>query len=732
LTARLRQAASQVRLRALIAATLIVLAVTGLVGAYGLPLLAGWSLDATFWLRNRAFGPRYDPASSPSVVVAFDEETFRHAQDIFGLRPKETWTPELAQVLNALREAGVAVIGFDIVLAASVNEIASNYDREYLRALALTARENRLVLGRMQHSRDPIEPTPAQQVLVRGSNRALNLYSDPDDVVRRLPLSFDVDADAQGQATRRQPSMALELVQRATDAPAEWQADGRLRFQDRIVPGSENNNVLLNFEPGSADIPTFSFQDLVRCARAGNVDFFRQHFAGRVALIATVLDVEDRRLTSKRLITGPEGGRIAARCDQDPDHRPPEHFFDVQGPDGRFAPVVRNEIPGVYIHATAINNLLRGDSLAELGLAGQLLTLLVFATGAVVTTMLAPLLAAFAAVIAAALAWAAATTALLQASFVVPLFAPPLAAVLALGGAIAYRFLVSDRDQRLLRRSFALYLAPALVDRVLDRPPQLGGEERQATFFFSDLAGFTTISEALSANELVVLMNTYLTAMTDIIEAHGGMVDKYIGDAIAAVFGAPLDDPDHALNAVKAALACEAKLVELNQQEPAFRGHVVRQRIGINSGPALAGNIGSQRRFNYTVMGDAVNVAARLEGVNKVYGTHILAAETTVAAIGGRILFREIDRVRVVGRGNPLAIYEPLALGAGEAAQRARATAQEAALAAWRRRDFAAAAELFGAAADDPVAERFAKRARAFLAAPPPPDWEPVTNLETK
>ena len=152
---------------------------------------------------------------------------------------------------------------------------------------------------------------------------------------------------------------------------------------------------------------------------------------------------------------------------------------------------------------------------------------------------------------------------------------------------------------------------------------------RDVTVWFSDVAGFTGISEKLSPGELVALMNEYLTAMTDIVEAHGGFVDKYIGDAIVAVFGAPHDDPDHALSAVRAALACQAKLSELNRDAVAFKGHRLACRIGINTGAMLVGNIGSRRRFNYTVMGDAANLASRLEGVNKMYGTRILASAAT-------------------------------------------------------------------------------------------------------
>ena len=168
-----------------------------------------------------------------------------------------------------------------------------------------------------------------------------------------------------------------------------------------------------------------------------------------------------------------------------------------------------------------------------------------------------------------------------------------------------------------------------------NKPPALGGEMRNVTVYFSDIADFSAFAEKIPPAELVAAMNAYLSAMTDIIEAHGGFVDKYIGDAIVAVFGAPLDDPDHATQrgARRAAMRRDSS-AELDRIQAAFEGRALRQRIGLNSGEALVGNIGSRRRFNYTVMGDMVNLASRLEGANKVFGTTIMASETTVALAG--------------------------------------------------------------------------------------------------
>jgi class 3 adenylate cyclase len=219
--------------------------------------------------------------------------------------------------------------------------------------------------------------------------------------------------------------------------------------------------------------------------------------------------------------------------------------------------------------------------------------------------------------------------------------------------------------------------------------------------------------------------------MTEIVQKHKGYVDNFIGDAIIAVFGAPLADPDHARHAVACAVECRRRLAELNRDGGAFAGHRLAARIGLNTGEVLVGNIGSKDRLKYTVMGDAVNLASRLEGANKAYGTAILVAEDTVAAAGAGFEFREIDRVRVKGRTRPVAIFEPL--GEDHPLPPAAARDFAAALAAYRAGRFEdAAARFAGLAAIDPTAELFAAKARALAAAPPPADWQPVTALETK
>ena len=700
--------------------------------AFGLPFAApaldvtrGWSLDALTALRWQAFGNRPDPASAPAVVVVLDEETLNTPP--FKGSPILTWTREVGRVLTAIVEGGASVVGFDIVFPSSIeqSEIAfgediigarlRGFDRDYLRALALASRAGKVVLGEVQHRDEPIRPSPGQRIAVgqQRNIRALNAYSDPDDVVRRLPLTFMVDGAPV-------PSMAVELAARALDARPDLAPDGTMTLAGYRIPSLVPNTLTLNFDGGADDIPTYSFADLHACIAKEDKDFFRRQFGGKVVLFGTLLDIEDRKVTSKRFATGLEGAR-APRC-----------VLPAKASAPQFT---RRSISGVYIHATGVNDLIRRDAVVELGRVTGSLIAVAFAALAAVTALLLTPIGALLACLAMAAAYSAGAVGAFTQSLALPLVEPFLAGMAATAAMVGYRFVIADREDRFLRQSFALYLAPQVIESMMasNRLPALGGEMRNVTVFFSDIVGFSSFAEKMTPGALVALMNEYLSAMTDIIEEEGGYVDKYIGDSIVAVFGAPVDDPDHARHAVRAALRCRTRLEELNRKD-AFQGYQLGHRIGLNSGEALVGNIGSRRRFNYTVMSDAVNLASRLEGANKYFGTSIMASEMTVALTGATFAWRELDAIRVKGRLHPVRIYDPLAeTGQETPEQSAHAAIYAEGLARWRARDFGAAAERFARiAAVDPPAALFAARAKKLVVHAPGEDWEPICTLEGK
>lgn len=697
----------------------IVVVVSALVAFAPNARLAGLSTDLLFWLRTAVFAPVYTPAQSPTVVVALDEETYR--QPPFDEIPKALWTPQIAVVLDALVEGGAKVVGFDTIFSAAGESLKHGFDRDFLRSLHKAASESKVVLAKVQHQQLPIHPFPGQIFAVGGERnvRTTNLFRDVDEVIRRISLTFESEDVNAGRRTDN--SMALELAARAIGEPPIALPGGGLALGGYRIPGSENDVMLVDFDSDDA-IPTYSFADLYECATHGKASFFQQQFKDKVVLIGGVVDVEDRAVTAKRFITRPEHASTTARC-------------VLPAMQGLFRnDLTRDTIPGVYIGASAINNLLRHGALREPPRWVGWLLIVLASCGAAALTMGLPPLAAAGAVLAAVALWAAVTTMSFRYGTVLPLLAVPLAAAVTQASLLGYRFAVTDQARRLLRGSFSLYLAPSVIDRMVEaeRLPELGGEIKTVTVLFSDLEGFTSLSERLTPRDLVELMNNYLTAMTDLIEAESGFVGRYVGDAIDSVFGAPVDDPRHALHAVRAALACVDRLAALNR-EGAFGGNHLRARIGVNTGEGLVGNIGSRRRFNYTVMGDTVNLASRLEGANKIYGTAILVSESGRLAAGDAIDWREIDRVRVKGRDTPVSLFEPLGLVGETSPERlALAAAFADALAAYRAGRFAEAAATLEIIADaDSVARVFAERARR-LQATPPIAWDGVTNLETK
>ncbi len=311
---------------------------------------------------------------------------------------------------------------------------------------------------------------------------------------------------------------------------------------------------------------------------------------------------------------------------------------------------------GVEIHANALNTILMKNFLVPVPFWADLLILLFM-------VMLVSFLASRLSTI-----WAFVVTIFLilflfvadsvvfdRYAYIVNFTAPALATFFSLITIIVYRVMTEEKDKKRIRNMFGTYVSPAVVDQILDNPPELGGVDKELTVFFSDIRGFTTLSESMTPQELVKVLNRYLTAMTDIILAHDGTLDKYEGDAIMAFWGAPLSQEDHALRACRSALEQMKALKELNKE---FPDKQINIGIGLNTGNMTVGNMGSLQRMDYTLIGDHVNLGARLEGTNKQYRTNIIISEYTYGYVKDRMIVRELDNIRVKGKNKPVLIYE--------------------------------------------------------------------------
>jgi adenylate cyclase len=396
--------------------------------------------------------------------------------------------------------------------------------------------------------------------------------------------------------------------------------------------------------------------------------------------------------------------------------------------------------PGVEIHATLLDNLLQKDFLKTvpwwglwawvLALAGAVVLAVLFSPGLIATLAALVLLMAFNLTLS--------ILAFLASWWVDPLL-PGVTLTLGFALAAAYSYATEGRQKQYLRRMFAQYMSETVINHLLAHPEKLklGGERRRVTLFFSDLAGFTSLSERMPPEAVVALLNDYLSAMTEIILEEEGTVDKFEGDAIMAFWGAPLDQEDQAARACRAALAQQAALAALNRRFANHRLPSLCIRMGLHTGEAIVGNLGSQRRFDYTVIGDTVNLASRLEGLNKFYGTAIMASDATVGEAGAALEFRELDLVAVKGREAPVRVFEVLALQ-GELPPEMAAARERFAqgLEHYRRGDFAGASAHFAAvlhhAPGDAPSQIFLDRCQRLQVAPPPPGWDTVFRPEGK
>ena len=397
--------------------------------------------------------------------------------------------------------------------------------------------------------------------------------------------------------------------------------------------------------------------------------------------------------------------------------------------------------PGVEVHATAIDNLLNGQCVWPLQ-----------TTAAAGVTFLATFLAALGVTLPqrASMKVALGSVALMLLLLVavglfigktihwLPLASPLLAAILSLIGAFAWSYLTEDRQRRLVLKALSQYVSPHVADEIARDPSalRLGGQRREMTVMFSDIQGFTDLSETLESQKLSELLNFYLGEMSAMILAHDGTLDKYIGDAIMSFWNAPIRQADHAAGACRAALAMRSREAEIQSQLAAMGASRLLTRIGINTGPMVFGNMGSPQKFNYSVLGDSVNLASRLEGANKFYGSRILIAESTARAVGDQFVVRQLDLLRVKGKLQPIAVFELMDEGkaAGDLAERVKL--YEQALGLYRRQQWEQAAaildDLHRRFPDDHPAAALRKRIDLLRDDPPGSDWDGVYVAKDK
>lgn len=514
----------------------------------------------------------------------------------------------------------------------------------------------------------------------------INQLPDEDGVIRRIPLLLEQDG-------RQVPSLGLMGAMLVLDEKEFTPGDYKVSVGTRDIPVDEGYRMWLNYIGGPGVYPRFSFSDVVH----GRVP--ASELSGKVLFLgATALGIYDMRVT-------------------------PFH----------------GNTPGVELHATVTDNIISGRYIRQGGLEALMDMVFIVLMGAIayfLTTRLR-LYGAIPAMIVLLSGYIWFTYYMFNTGHWINMIYPALSAVIALLVGGSFRYLVLERSAREMRSMFSSYLSPKLVSRLEKDPDaaKIGGDNKEVTVLFTDIKGFTSFSESHPPQEVVSRLNEYLGAMVQVIERHDGAIDKFIGDGIMAYWGAPLAQPTHARLAMECVKAIHQRMKELQWQWQAAGQEPFTIRAGLQSGEVVAGNVGlAGKKMEYTVIGDTVNQAARLESTAKYYGVQYLVGEETYNRTREFCRYRELDKIRVVGKQLPVTIYEPM--DGLSSVNESQAERFGEALMHYRSREWDKALTGFKSVLEevpeDKPSKIYIERCEYFKLTPPSPEWDGVFNRAEK
>jgi len=647
------------------------------------------------------------------VVVAIDDESRKQVKLLPAFKDRRRWpwpTSYHQQVLARCFEHGAAVVGVDL-LAFDTPSAPSYLHEDEAFAAFCRAHAGRVVLA-ARYDEVPAEgmvredwSLPVKDLRAACGVGYVNVVVDDDGVVRRF------------EPTRKRMTVFDEVgfavaVLRAyltahpvSVASAGASSDGGPRYAvgPWSLPIDERGRALIRFsetplQPGRGTVVVPYWKLLT------GEGYDPQVFEGAIVLLGcTIVDFHDVVSTPLTRSTGRPHWGIAVQADII------SSFLDGSP--------VRRALPS-------------SDGLAA-GLAGLAALAVAVFTGALWGPCILMVLVA--------VYWWVACWSFTACGLVVAVARPVGVMVAVYLAVTAARLAGEERRRREVRAMFSAYVSSDVLTYLETNPEAfcLTGERRDVTVFFSDVQGFTSLSETVTPDVLASILNRYFTPMSDLVMAEGGYVDKYIGDCVMAVFGVPQPLPDHAVRCCRSAVRQLDALARLNEDLRAEFGHALHIRIGLNSGLVSAGNMGSATRFEYTVMGDVVNLGSRLEGANKAYGTRVMVGQATYEAAKDDFHFRLLDLLRVKGKERPVRVYE--LLGERDAVEPAVLEAMARFEAGWnlyleRRWDEAIATfdEVVDRLGTDGPSALYAERCRAFREVPPPEDWNGVFVMTTK